>query len=102
MLQRGQPFFWQVEARVGEEARLSPAVGFWVLDEKSLREVEAVEQQYPASPLVLAALSETHGLYDEARTQVERVAAANPDSPFARAMIERLDRRTGAASARSP
>jgi hypothetical protein len=74
-------------------------VGFWVLDEKTLRAVEAVEREgkAPAEPsaLVLVSVYEAHGLYEDALAQVERLAKKNPTSPFVRAMQDNLRRQMG-------
>jgi hypothetical protein len=94
-LQRGQVYFYQVEAIVGEESRVSPAVGFWALNEKSLREVEAAERQYKTSALALASVYEAHGLFEDALAQLERLTALNPTSPFAQAMLQNLRRQLG-------
>jgi hypothetical protein len=98
VLRRGESYFWQVETIAGGEARLSPAVGFWVLDESTLGDLLALEKRHAASPLLLTALLEAHGLYEEARAKLDRVAAANPASPHVRTMIEGLDRRAGRAA----
>ncbi len=101
-LRRGEVFFWQVEARVGEETRLAPAVGFWVLGGPTLRAVEAAERQYPGSALLRAVVYEQQGLYEEARAQLERLAAANPGSASVQAMRDRLERRVGGGKADQP
>lgn len=99
-LRRGQLYFWQVEAIVAGESRLSPAVGFWVLDARTLRRLGSLEKKHPDSALVRAAVLEANGVYDEARALLERLAASNPDSPRVRVMLEQLDRRTGGAEPR--
>jgi len=95
ILQLGQSYFWQVEAIVEGQSRLSPPVGFWVLDEKMLQEVAAAERGYRDSALVLASLYATYGLYEEALTQVERLTKMNPTNPFAQAMLHNLRRQLG-------
>ncbi|MBI1923044.1 zf-HC2 domain-containing protein [Candidatus Poribacteria bacterium] len=95
VLQRGQVYFWQVEAIVDGQSRLSPPVGFWVLNLRTLREVEAAERNYTTSALVLASVYEAHGLYEEALTQLERFTDMNPTSPSAQAMFHNLRRQLG-------
>ncbi|MBI1926989.1 DUF928 domain-containing protein [Candidatus Poribacteria bacterium] len=95
VLQWGKTYFWQVEAIVEGQSRLSPPVGFWVIDEKTWREVETAERNYPTSALVLASVYEAHGLYEEALAQLERLANMNPTNPFAQVMLQNLRRQLG-------
>jgi len=95
VLQHGQIYFWQVEAFIDAESRLSPIVGFWVLNMETLREVEAAGRNYPNSALVLASVYQAHGLYEEGLAQLERLADMNPTSPLAQVMLDNLRRKLG-------
>ena len=64
-LVRGEAYLWQVEALVRDEARLSGWDVFVVLDEDGLQALTADERLYPDSALLLGALYERHGLYDD-------------------------------------
>lgn len=85
-LQRGRVYFWQVEGIGTGESGLSPPVGFWLLDQRALREIEGIEQAFENSALVRASAYAAHGLYDEALTQVGRLALINPGNR----QVERL------------
>jgi hypothetical protein len=95
VLQSGQVYLWQVETSVEGRSRVSPEVGFWVLDADSLRKVMTAERNYPRSALVRASVYETYGLYEEALSQVERLAKKNPASSRAQAMLDQLRHQLG-------
>ena len=90
LLKEGHSYLWQVKARVGRRLLSSPAVGFWVTDPESLRDVEIGEREYHDSALARAALYERHGLYEEALAEVERLNKANPKSPATQEMLRNL------------
>jgi len=89
-LRPGRVYFWHVETLIQGRAVVSPAVGFWVLDAKALRQIEAAEHDYKSSALVLAGVYAKNGLYEDAVAQVERLAALNPDSPSVQAILRKL------------
>ncbi len=95
ILQHGWVYFWQVEVFMDEQSRLSPIVGFWVLDMETLSEVEAAELSYPNSALVLASVYKAHGLHEEALVQLERLADMNPTSPLVQVMLNNVRRQLG-------
>jgi len=95
VLQSGQVYLWQVETSVEGRSRVSPEAGFWVLDANSLRKVVTAERNYRRSALVRASVYETYGLYEEALSQVERLAKKNPNSSRAQAMLNQLRHRLG-------
>lgn len=95
VLQRGGVYFWQVEALAGRESTLSLKVGFWLLDERMLRDVEDAERRYESSALVRASVYAGHGLYEDALKEVERLEKLNPKKPQLQATIERLRRQLG-------
>lgn len=95
VLRPGRVYFWQVEALVGAESRLSPTVGFWLLDEPLLGDVDNAEGIYATSALVLASVYAAHGLYEEALTQVERLVQLNPKSRQVQSMRSSLRRQLG-------
>ena len=91
LLRRGKVYFWQVEALVDGKPHLSPTVGFWVISDGALRKVEATERDYKDSELVLTAMYEAHGLYEEALTQVEKLSNKNKNmADLAQDMRRRL------------
>jgi Flp pilus assembly protein TadD len=79
-----------VEALVREEARLSRWDFFVVLDEAELRSVTTSEKLYPDSALLLGALYERSGLYDDAEREFYRLAELNPMSPLPGKMLASL------------
>jgi hypothetical protein len=90
VLLRARIYFWQVEAIVNGESRLSPTAGFWVLDDTMLRAVEDTERKYPDSALVRASVYAAYGLRRDALAQLERLAGLNNDNPQLKAMLDRL------------
>jgi hypothetical protein len=94
-LKQGLVYFWQVQAFVEGEAHVSPAVGFFVLSLKALREVESAERKYKGSALVLASMYEAYGLYEEALSQVERLHQMNPTSLIVEGKLHKLRQRLG-------
>ena len=95
VLCRGQVYIWQVEAVTEERSFLSPAIGFWVLSEKELREVRQAEQKVKGSALALASLYTRYGLYEEALAQLNDLAKMNPKNPFVQGLLHTLSRQTG-------
>jgi hypothetical protein len=95
VLQPGQVYLWQVETSVEGRSRVSPEAGFWVLDIDSLRMVVAAEQRYGRSALVRASVYEACGLYEEALSQIERLAKINPASSRAQTMLDQLRHQLG-------
>ena len=94
-LQRGRVYFWQAEASVAGQTRLSPAVGFWLVDDETLRAIEAIEKTHEGSALIRASAYAAYGLYDEALAQVERLRAINPDNRSLETMRTNSRRRLG-------
>jgi len=95
-LKPGEIYSWQIEATVDGELRLSRKGRFRVLEEAALAEVERIERQLAGqSTLVLAAVYEAHGLYDDAQKQFERLQQQNPDSPLVKKMSEALQQQRG-------
>ena len=90
ILQRGKNYFWQVEAIVEGRSRLSPAVGFWIVDLSSLQQVLEISDSYPNSEVVLASVYAEHGLFEEALAQVDRLALIQPKNPVVQKMQENL------------
>lgn len=93
----GGIYLWEVITKVSEreDVTVSPPAGFWVLDEKALHDVEAEEQDYSSSALVLSSLYAKYGLYEEALPQVKRLKVLNPTSRFVEKMLRRLRRQSG-------
>jgi hypothetical protein len=91
-LRQGEVYMWQVEALANGSTSLSPAVGFWVVDKGSLRDVQAIEQSYKNSALMLASVYAAHGLYEEAVAQIEKLSYINPTNLFVRDMLRTLRR----------
>ncbi|HEU4387384.1 MAG TPA: hypothetical protein VFV34_06275, partial [Blastocatellia bacterium] len=92
VLHRGQVYFWQVETRVDGRSRVSPPVGFWIIGETDLREVESAEQDYQSSALVLAGVYAKHGLYEDALAQAEKLYDKNPSNVAVKELIRNLRR----------
>ncbi len=63
-----------MEALVRDETRLSRWDAFVILDEEGLQPVMAGEKLYADSVLLLGALYEGHGLYDDAEKEFRRLA----------------------------
>jgi hypothetical protein len=95
ILEHGEAYLWQVEAIGEEQPCRSSIVGFWVLNQETVHEVEAVERNYPTSALVRASVYEAYGLYEEALAQVERLVEMNLDNSSAQMMLHNLRRQLG-------
>src|SRR5262249_22864651 len=95
MLQSGQVYLWQVEVHIERGARVSPEARFWGLDVDSVRKVAATERRYGKSALARISVYEAHGLYEEALSQVERLAKMNPTGSRIQATLDRLRRQLG-------
>ena len=94
-LQQGQVYFWEVEAVMEGESNLSPRIssaGFWVLDEKTLLEVQAAERKYKPSALLRAVVYTKYGLDEEARAEMNRLPDREQTNPFAKKMFDNLRR----------
>jgi tetratricopeptide (TPR) repeat protein len=57
--------------------------------------VVAAEQRYGRSALVRASVYEACGLYEEALSQIERLAKINPASSRAQTMLDQLRHQLG-------
>ncbi len=89
-LKPGAAYRWMVQATVGGARRPSERVTFWVLDSDGAAEVARLEERLRASALLLAAVYESHGLFDDAQAQIQALADANPLSPVPGVMKEQL------------
>jgi tetratricopeptide (TPR) repeat protein len=67
-----------VVATVNGELKSSEEGRFWVLKEDTLIAVTRLEQQYGGSELVLGAVYEAYGLYEEAEKQFEQLKERDP------------------------
>ncbi len=89
-LNRGEVYYWQVEATVAGLPRLSRWDAFTVLDQAGFDEVNSAEKRYGKSALLLGAIYESHGLYIDAKDQFEYLAKMNPTSPLPAKMLDSL------------
>lgn len=87
-LQRDEVYSWQVEAMVGDEVKLSQWAKFWVLDERTFKQVSQLEHKFSKSITVMAAIYQFFGLYDDAWIQLEKLRGLNPDNPSVKNLIE--------------
>lgn len=87
-LKRDEIYSWQVEAKVGDEVRLSQWAKFWVLDEGTFAQVGQLERKFGKSAIVMATVYQSYGLYDDAWTQLERVRSLNPNNPSVESLRE--------------
>lgn len=94
-LKRDEIYSWQVEAKVGDEVKLSQWAKFWVLDKRTFAQVSQLERKFSKSITVMAIVYQTYGLYDEAWTQLERLKRLNPDNPPVKSLIESLLKQRG-------
>jgi hypothetical protein len=95
-LARGALYQWQVTAyRSGDSVRVPtpPAADarFRVLNAETFGKVEAARAAPPAH-LLAAILLAKAGMKEEARKEMDAVAAANPDSALVREMMSNLER----------
>jgi len=93
-LRRGEIYSWQVEANIGGKWEpLWAPVKFRVLDAAALAEVTRLERRFKKSALVLGAVYEAHGLYEEAQKQFEKLKRLNPADPLPKKMLDALRER---------
>jgi hypothetical protein len=91
-LGRGVVYRWQVTARkngaeVVAPSPTEPEARFKVLDENSLKELSSAEPACRQSRLACGVLYSRAGLLDEAEREFRSLAAANPRSTLARALL---------------
>jgi hypothetical protein len=77
-LPQGHTYTWQVTATVAGDARISTLESFRIPDADTLSTVARLEKELAGSAILLAALYETYGYYDDAEEQLRRLAALNP------------------------
>lgn len=76
----GHTYSWQVETTVADELRITDRESFVIPDASTLSTVAALKKQFANSPMLLAAVDETYGLYDDAADQLRILKALNPRS----------------------
>jgi hypothetical protein len=84
-LPRGDIYTWTVTARGGKGAVVEPAppqpeAAFKVLETDTAAELQQAVASHPHDALLLAVLYARAGAVDEARAQIDALAAENPDS----------------------
>ena len=84
-LPRGDVYTWTVTAQGGkgtivEPAPPQPEAAFKVLEADTAAELQQATASHPHDPLLLAVLYARAGAVDEARAQIDALAAENPDS----------------------
>jgi tetratricopeptide (TPR) repeat protein len=89
----GAAYAWVVEARLPDQSSHSRLVKFQVLDASRRAEVQQLSRRYTGWPIVLAALYEREGLYDEAERELQALVRRNPKSQTARRLLDTLRRR---------
>jgi hypothetical protein len=86
----GQTYAWRVEAHVGGRTLESPLAKFKVLSADRKREVDALMNRYSSSPLIVAAILESEGLFDEAETRLTEMARNEPTNMAAKRSLDKL------------
>ena len=94
-LEPGHTYEWELVAATNGTPIYFPPALFTVLDSQSLQAVQQVENRFSASPLVLAALFQSYGCFDEAAAQLDKLS--NPDPTLAGAMRASLREQRAAA-----
>lgn len=95
-LRRGRVYAWTVTAdRDGQKVTAPSASAgeakFKVLEQSKADEWSRAEKAYAGSHLTLGLLAAQAGLLDEAERQFRALAAANPQSPVAKAFLRDLE-----------
>jgi anti-sigma factor RsiW len=94
-LQRGRIYSWQVVARVDGKEVMSPEppapeAKFKVLEQSQVSELDRVKRDYPKSHLALGTAYASVGLLDEAEREFRALVIANPKSPAAQRLLNRI------------
>lgn len=94
-LERGEVYTWQVTAtKDGEKIKSpiapAPEAKFKILDAKRADELAAARKNYASSHLALGVLYAQAGLLDEAETEFNALAKANPQSDVALKLLKNL------------
>ena len=84
-LARGREYLWQVVAMRGSERLVAPQppapeAGFAIIDAAAAARIETIAQAQGQSHLVLAVADAREGLLDDARHELDTLAALNPRS----------------------
>jgi hypothetical protein len=84
-LTRGREYVWQVVAMSGGKRIVAPQppsaeAHFGVIDESAAARLAAISKTYGQSHLLLAAAAAREGLLDDARRELDALAALNPHS----------------------
>jgi hypothetical protein len=65
---------------VAGELRIADRESFLIPDASTLSTVAALQKQFANSPMLLAAVDESYGLYDDAAEQLRILKTLNPSS----------------------
>ncbi len=89
-LQPGGRYSWQFAALVAGRYKASAWDSFTVLGESQQRDIAKLERDMRNSPLALAAVDESYGLYDDAAEQIRNLQARFPEDPRPTRMLDSL------------
>jgi tetratricopeptide (TPR) repeat protein len=94
-LERNQTYTWQVTAARNNEEISSPmppapAARFKVLESSKAEDLNRASKAHPDSHLLLGALYQKAGLLDDAEREFQLLLSANPNSPVARRLLQKV------------
>jgi hypothetical protein len=95
-LRPGHTYEWELVAKTNGTPIYFPPAFFTILDPKSLDTVRQIETKFSASPLVLAALYQSYGCFDDAAAQLDKLSS--PDRKLTDAMRANLRAQREAAT----
>lgn len=98
-LRPGATYAWTVEAQLANQSSHSNLVKFQTLAAARRAEVRRLSRRYAGSHLILAALYEREGLYDEAEQALQSLLRQNPKNELARRLLATLQERRQEAQA---
>lgn len=87
----GRTYQWSVEAQLDSRVAYSEWRVFQVADQATLDAVAALKARFNGSAMMLAAVYEHYGLYDEAAEQLQRLRDLNPKNAEVARMVQKLN-----------
>ncbi|HXP62015.1 MAG TPA: hypothetical protein VN829_16080 [Dongiaceae bacterium] len=94
-LRPGETYAWQIEASVRSGTKISVPARFYVLNASELSELDGTEKLCRRSAVMMLALHESWGLWDEAVRDLEAVRGLNPGSDAVSRIGKELAHRRG-------
>lgn len=96
----GETYLWHIETTVRGQPRFSPPATIYLLRTNQLSELQQLEADCRGSAILLTAVYESWGLFDEAANELEEIRRLNPTNQAVFRMSEQM--RLRPASGKAP